>query len=730
MRPTVALIVAGAVGYGAWTAWAQSVVTPTTPNPLPGSQFQGGDGNQIDAPGLIDWQGLQVNGRVGHTSDPQAQDDVFAGGTEELKPGGWALTTKAGGEAPPKDNILDIYRALDHAPGADAFLYLAFIREAGNGTTFLTFELNQNPLRWGPDQLPCRTTGDILITFDEQGNGVEVQVDRWVTDTTLGNGCANTGHLVTASNLKPNVDVQGSFNSAGAINNYLPGFLPTGMNTIPKDQFGETAINLTTVLAGLGGGCTVFGSSWAHSRSSLSNTSELKDYVAPQPFHVRTCKASPDLTSTASGLVNRRASGKHRLRRHLRLTKSLTIHDTATLSGGDNPTGPITFRLFDTAGCTGAPIFTDTHTANGAGSYRSADFPVTAPGTYHWIVEYAGDDNNNGAGPTACGDNSETVAISPATPTLTTKASGPVRLRRVTTGRRRHRRVRALRVHTGRAAQSTFDTATISGGIAPSGTVTFRLYGPSDPDCSNAPFATSTAIVNGNGTYASNTVTPTDAGTYFWVATYSGDTFNSSAGPTTCGDPAETIVIAKASPTISTETSGAVDLGGEIRDSATLSGGANPTGTITFDVYGPNNDACAGTPADSSSAMVTGNGTYASQPFKPTAVGTYRWIAHYLGDHNNETVATSCGDPAEAQVVGHPTVQPSLTTRAAASSALAPAGSPIRDAATLSGGSNPTGTITFAVYGPNDNSCATAVSSSTAAVLGNGTYLSATFTPT
>ena len=90
------LVLLGFSLVGAWNAIAQSVVTPTTPNPLPGSQFQGGDGNQGDAPGLIDWEGLQASGRFGHTSDPQANDDIFAGGDKELEPGGWGLTTSHG----------------------------------------------------------------------------------------------------------------------------------------------------------------------------------------------------------------------------------------------------------------------------------------------------------------------------------------------------------------------------------------------------------------------------------------------------------------------------------------------------------------------------------------------------------------------------------------------------------------------------------------------------------
>jgi hypothetical protein len=159
------------LGARAWPAAAQTISAGPTPSPLPGSQFQGGDGNQDDAAalGLIDWQGLAADGRVGHTSDPQANDNVFKGGSKELEPGGWGLTTEAGGLTPGKDNVLDIYRAVDHPSGGDVFLYLAFTRFAGNGDAFVTFELNQDTRLWTNSHgasIPCRTTGDILISFD------------------------------------------------------------------------------------------------------------------------------------------------------------------------------------------------------------------------------------------------------------------------------------------------------------------------------------------------------------------------------------------------------------------------------------------------------------------------------------------------------------------------------------------------------------------------------------
>ena len=276
----VALVVCS-LGFGAWTALAQTITT-TTSQPLPGSQFQGGDGDQDNATGLIDWQGLQADGQVDHTSDPNAQDNIFHGGSEELLPGEWDLTTQNGGANPSSTNIYDIYRAIDHPQGGDVFLYLAFTREASDGTVFLTFELNQDSRLWTNSQgarIPCRTTGDLQISYEPHGNGASIQVNRWVTDHAAANGCATDGHLDSA-NLGSNV-VQASFNNDSSIKNFLLGFYAS---SIPQLNFGEAAINLSEVLRDLTHPCAVFGSTWAHSRSSDSVTSDLKDYVAPEAF--------------------------------------------------------------------------------------------------------------------------------------------------------------------------------------------------------------------------------------------------------------------------------------------------------------------------------------------------------------------------------------------------------------------------------------------------------------
>jgi len=103
--------------------------------------------------------------------------------------------------------------------------------------------------------------------------------------------------------------------------------------------------------------------------------------------------------------------------------------------------------------------------------------------------------------------------------------------------------------------------------------------------------------------------------------------------------------------TLTTQASAAVQLGGHIHDTATLSGGVAPTGTITFQSFGPNDASCTGAAAFTSMLSVAGNGSYVSADFAPASVGTYRWIATYSGDAANAASATACNDANESVTV-------------------------------------------------------------------------------
>src|SRR2546425_2858504 len=94
---------------------------------------------------------------------------------------------------------------------------------------------------------------------------------------------------------------------------------------------------------------------------------------------------------------------------------------------------------------------------------------------------------------------------------------------------------------------SISDTATLAGGSGTlGGTITFTLYGPNDATCGNAAIFTNPKTVvssgGGAGTAISDPFTPSQAGTYRWRASYSGDT-NNAATATACNDLGETSVV-------------------------------------------------------------------------------------------------------------------------------------------------------------------------------------------
>jgi len=98
-------------------------------------------------------------------------------------------------------------------------------------------------------------------------------------------------------------------------------------------------------------------------------------------------------------------------------------------------------------------------------------------------------------------------------------------------------------------------------------------------------------------------------------------------------------------------------------DVATLQG-FNPTGTITFKLFAPGDQVCAGNPIFVSAVPVNGNGSYASETFPGVSVtepGIYNWTVEYSGDAFNPPVGGSCGEePVTIRAVATPV--PTLST--------------------------------------------------------------------
>ncbi len=204
-----------------------------------------------------------------------------------------------------------------------------------------------------------------------------------------------------------------------------------------------------------------------------------------------------------------------------------TLSDTATVSGRVSPqsSATITFTLYgpDDATCTSAPVFTTTAPSpTASGPVTSSAFTPTQAGTYRWKAAYSGDANNSPVSG-SCNDANENTVVSRATPTISTNASADITL----------------------GAGTLSDTATVSGRANPdaTATITFRLFGPNDATCASVPVFTTTApYPMAGGPVTSSAFTPTQAGTYRWIAAYSGDA-NNAAVTGACNDPNESVAV-------------------------------------------------------------------------------------------------------------------------------------------------------------------------------------------
>jgi hypothetical protein len=174
------LVVLAAMALVALALPSTALAISPTPAPLPGSDFQGGDGDQDDPDGpggLRDWQ--SISAQVVTNPDDDLADTAFAGGSKETEPIDWDFETVAGGVTPGKTNILAAWSYTDQTTD-DTFLYLAFKREDSTGNTFLTFELNQRTDTWvnaNGETIPCRTDGDVLVSYEVASGGSPPNVD-------------------------------------------------------------------------------------------------------------------------------------------------------------------------------------------------------------------------------------------------------------------------------------------------------------------------------------------------------------------------------------------------------------------------------------------------------------------------------------------------------------------------------------------------------------------------
>jgi len=156
------------------------------------------------------------------------------------------------------------------------------------------------------------------------------------------------------------------------------------------------------------------------------------------------------------------------------------------------------------------------------------------------------------------------------------------------------------------------------------------------------------AISGGTATWSS-VWTPTAAQTYYWRASYSGDS-NNNGYTSTCDIANERIVVGKASPTISTDihdtnhhsiTSGYEGI--TVHDSATvngIAGLASPTGVVYFTWF--TNGTCEGAGIAGTDILLAAGVAHPSEAYGPLGVGSYSFKAYYKGDSLYDSGSSQC----------------------------------------------------------------------------------------
>lgn len=529
--------------------------------------------------------------------------------------------------------------------GAD-WLYFAWERDANSGSGFIAYEFMKkaapasctyaagSDLTGGCNPWANRSAGDFLLLWDQSGNDAVFYKRVW-----SGSGASLT--------LGPPVLLDALTEAFGV-------YSPDGFR-------GEASVNLTEAGLTTGNGCVTIANVIPGTVTGNSDSADYKDTILRRITPLSTCTGTLTTTPKDGDGVTIDGGGLS-----IGTGGVVAVKDQAVIAvtgGAPTPTGTVTFwlcKVDSPALCTGGTQIGSPVAVSGASYPVSVLSPtawVTSAGRYCWRSTWSGDSDSNLP---ALSENSasECFTVTPVTPTLSTQASAdtplgsPVSDTATLGGTAKHPMDPAIR------------TSLPAGGAPAGGTIVFTLYGPSDSGCGPLVHTTAAVPVSGDGSYPSPSFTPTAAGTYHWVATYSGSSPN-TVGTThngDCTDSNEDVEVQTVPSTMSTVQSWIPN------DSATISAPAGGVlaGTVTFTLYsGTWTGACGpGTQLYTTTRPVAGASpqtvaTSNTTPFTTTGTTSYWWKVSYdstnpaqrdIPDscHETSTVTVANGSPVSS----------------------------------------------------------------------------------
>jgi hypothetical protein len=532
---------------------------------------------------------------------------------------------------------VDLRRAwldTDREAGKD-WLYFAWERDNNTGSGFIAYEFMQNPAPAGcaygtatDAQLIAncnpwanRKAGDFMILWDQQGGSKDLYLRTW-------SGTAPNLTLGAPTLLNSNVS-QAAYSADGFR--------------------GEAAVNLTDTIFGGSTACRLFANTIPSTVTGNSDTADYKDTILTTVPPISNCTSTTETTP-------RTAAGDPIPDGGLSIgTGVVGVKDSAVVNlvgGSATPAGSVAFFLCKVSG---TALCDSGGTSVGSTNLTGTAYPVTvlsptayvtAAGRYCWRATFSGDSANAIPG-SSDSRASECFTVNPVTPTLATTAGPDIN-----------------------PGQALSDTATLSGtatqpadpvinltgtgGSPAGGTITFKLYGPDN--CTTLAYTSPTVAVSGDGTYDTPDpqFKPTAAGTYHWVAVYSGDSPNTNGAShnTDCTDENEDVVVSTVASTLESAQNWLPN------DSVTVSapdGSGDLDGTVFFDLYASAD--CTGEPIYTEPDGVAVSGaspetvSTSNTDVKATASGSYSWKVSYDSDNPAQRdIPASCEETSSLTI--------------------------------------------------------------------------------
>jgi hypothetical protein len=524
--------------------------------------------------------------------------------------------------------------------GGKDWLYFAWERDANSGSGFIAYEFMQNPVPAAcayttatPASLIAncnpwdnRRSGDFMILWDQQGGSLDLYLRTW----------SGTG-----DNLTLGAPVQ--LNSA------------VSQAAYSADGFrGEAALNLTDTIFGGSTSCRSFANIIPSTVTGNSDTADYKDTILQPSIPISNC-SSTTVTTPKTGAGDAVPGSGLSIG-----TGVVGVKDSAVVSltgGTATPAGSVAFSLCKVDSpdlCTTGGTSVGTVNLSGASYPATVASPtayVTSAGRYCWRATFSGD-SANGIPGSSDSRSSECFTVNPVTATLGTTAGAGVVLGQAVTDSA------ALG---GTATQPADPVINLDGtaGPAAGGTITFTLYGPNN--CTSLAYTSPTVSVSGNGNYATPApqFVPTAAGTYHWVATYSGSSPN-TLGTThnaSCNDAAEDVTVTSVASSLTSAQRWIPN------DSVTITApaGGALAGTVTFDLYASGDCEVGGDAAiyhstasvSGGSPQTVGSGNAAAQ----AAGGSFSWRVSYASTNPAQrSIPASCHETSALTITNGGTI--------------------------------------------------------------------------